>query len=87
MGIDNITVIDTDDAVIICDINKTQDVKKVVDQLKIEKSEKTDHHKTVFRPWGFYKILEDTDYFKSKRLVIYPGQSISLQYHLRRKIQ
>ena len=84
VGVNNVSVIDTDDAVIICDLNRTQDVKRVVDQLKDEKSEKLDHHRTVYRPWGYYKILEDLDHFKTKRLVIYPGQSISLQYHKKR---
>ena len=84
VGLDNIVVVDTDDAVIVCDLDHTQDVKLVAEQLKKEKSELIDNHKTVFRPWGYYKILEDTDYFKSKRLVIYPNQSISLQYHNKR---
>ena len=84
VDIENIAIIDTDDAVIVCNTNETQNVKKVVDQLKKEKSEKVEFHKTVYRPWGYFKVLEDTDYFKSKRLVIYPGQSISLQYHTKR---
>ena len=84
VGMQDVSVIDTDDAVIICDLNNTQDVKRVVENLKEKKSETISFHKTVFRPWGYFKVLEDTDYFKSKRLVIYPEQSISLQYHKHR---
>jgi mannose-1-phosphate guanylyltransferase/mannose-6-phosphate isomerase len=84
INIENISIIDTDDAVVVVDLEKTQDVKKIVEKLKESNSEKVEFHKTVYRPWGYFKVLEDTDYFKSKRLVIYPGQSISLQYHKKR---
>jgi mannose-1-phosphate guanylyltransferase/mannose-6-phosphate isomerase len=84
VGLNNISIIDTDDAVVVCHNEKTQDVKQIVDQLKINNSDLVIYHKTVYRPWGYYKILEDAPNFKTKRLVVYPKQAISLQYHLKR---
>lgn len=84
IGMENCTIIDTDDALLICESSRAQDVKQIVDKLKKQNPDKINLHKTVHRPWGYYKVLEDTDYFKSKRLVVYPDQSISLQYHQKR---
>ena len=81
VGVRDLMVIDTPDALLILDPDKSQDVKQVVSRLK-----KTDHeahrlHRTVVRPWGTYTVLEDSTHFKIKRIEVKPGQSLSLQMH------
>lgn len=84
VGVNNLIIVDTGDAVLVTDRNQAQDVKEVVAQLSNLKHEAVDFHKTVHRPWGSYTILEDAADCKVKRLVIKPGQVLSLQRHNRR---
>ena len=84
VGVKNLIIVDTGDAVLVTDRNQAQDVKEVVAQLSELKHEAVNFHKTVHRPWGSYTILEDAADCKVKRLVIKPGQVLSLQRHRRR---
>jgi len=84
VGVKNLVVVDTGDAVLVADRNQAQDVKDVVSQLTDLKHEAVSFHKTVHRPWGSFTILEDADDCKVKRLVVKPGQVLSLQLHHRR---
>jgi mannose-1-phosphate guanylyltransferase/mannose-6-phosphate isomerase len=84
VGVKDLIIVDTGDAVLVADRNQAQDVKEVVAQLAELKHEAVDFHKTVHRPWGSYTILEDADDCKVKRLVVKPGQVLSLQLHHRR---
>ena len=84
VGVKDLIIVDTGDAVLVTDRNQAQDVKEVVAQLSDLKHEAVDFHKTVHRPWGSYTILEDAADCKVKRLVIKPGQVLSLQRHHRR---
>jgi mannose-1-phosphate guanylyltransferase/mannose-6-phosphate isomerase len=84
VGVKNLIIVDTGDAVLVTDRNQAQDVKEVVAQLSALKHEAVNFHKTVHRPWGNYTILEDAVDCKVKRLVIKPGQVLSLQRHHRR---
>jgi len=84
VGVENLIIVDTGDAVLVTDRNQAQDVKEVVAQLSDLKHEAVDFHKTVHRPWGSYTILEDAEDCKVKRLVVKPGQVLSLQRHQRR---
>ena len=84
VGVNNLVVIDTKDAVLVADRDRSQDVKSVVNSLKSEGHEAATFHQTVHRPWGSYTILEDADDCKVKRLVVKPGQVLSLQLHHRR---
>ena len=77
-------VVDTPDATLVCSKDRAQDVKKVVDELKKRKSEEHLTHRTVYRPWGSYTILEDGDHYKIKRLEINPGAKLSHQLHYHR---
>jgi mannose-1-phosphate guanylyltransferase len=81
VGVDNIVVVDTPDALLIANKDNAQDVKKIVEQLKIEKNDIYKIHKTVNRPWGTYTVLEEGQKFKIKRIVVKPKQSLSLQMH------
>lgn len=84
VGVKDLLIVDTGDAVLVADRNQAQDVKEVVAQLSKLKHEAVDYHKTVHRPWGSYTILEDAADCKVKRLVVKPGQVLSLQLHHRR---
>ena len=84
VGVKNLIIVDTGDAVLVTDRNQAQDVKEVVTQLSKLKHEAVNFHKTVHRQWGSYTILEDDPDCKVKRLVVKPGQVLSLQRHRRR---
>ncbi|HYC36856.1 MAG TPA: mannose-1-phosphate guanylyltransferase/mannose-6-phosphate isomerase [Usitatibacter sp.] len=81
VGLDNVVIVDTPDALLVADRDRSQDVKKVVEQLKLSRHESVKVHRTVARPWGTYTVLEEGDGFKIKRIVVKPGQSLSLQMH------
>lgn len=81
VGVENLIVVDTPDALLIADKDHAQDVKHIVSQLK--KAGHAAHllHRTVHRPWGTYTTLEEGERFKIKRIVVKPGASLSLQMH------
>ena len=81
VGVQNLIVVDTPDALLIAHKEHTQDVKQIVGQLK--KNGHSAHllHRTVHRPWGTYTTLEEGHRFKIKRIVVKPGASLSLQMH------
>lgn len=81
VGVDNIMIIDTPDALLVAHPDKAQEVKKVVEQLKNGNHEAYKLHRTVSRPWGTYTILEEAPGFKIKRIEVKPGASLSLQMH------
>jgi mannose-1-phosphate guanylyltransferase/mannose-6-phosphate isomerase len=81
VGTRNLIIIDTPDALLVADRDRTQDVKKVVEQLKFKEHESYKVHRTVARPWGTYTVLEQGDRFKIKRIVVKPGGILSLQMH------
>lgn len=81
VGIDNLMIIDTADALLIVHSDKVQDVKKVVARLKKQNHDAYKLHRTVFRPWGTYTVLEEGPRFKIKRIEVKPGASLSLQMH------
>lgn len=84
IGLKDAVVVDTPDATLVCSKDRAQDVKKVVDELKKRKAEEHLTHRTVYRPWGSYTILEDGDRYKIKRLEINPGAKLSHQLHYHR---
>lgn len=84
VGVQNLVIVDTGDAVLVADREHAQDVKAVVSQLTSLEDESAVYHQTVHRPWGSYSILEDADDCKVKRLVVKPGQVLSLQLHHQR---
>jgi len=84
VGVNNLVIVDTGDAVLVADQDRAQEVKQVVSQLTDLEDEAAVYHQTVHRPWGSYSILEDAPDCKVKRLVVKPGQVLSLQSHNRR---
>lgn len=81
VGLENTVVVDTPDATLICNKNKTQDVRKVVDELKKHGADELVEHTTVHRPWGSYTVLEFGSRYKIKRIVVNPGEKLSYQLH------
>lgn len=81
VGINDLIIIDTSDALLVVHPDKAQDVKKVVAQLKTDNQDAFKLHRTVSRPWGTYTVLEEAPGFKIKRIEVKPGASLSLQMH------
>lgn len=81
LGVDNLMVIDTPDALLIADRRRAQDVKNLYTALKTQGHESHKLHRTVHRPWGTYTVLEEGKGFKIKRIVVKPGGQLSLQMH------
>ncbi len=84
VGIKNIVIADTPDALLVCDRDKTQDVKKLVEKLKLLKRKEHQVHLTERRPWGSFTILQEGLGFKIKLIEISPHKRLSLQQHKRR---
>jgi len=81
VGVDNLVIIDTPDALLVADRARAQDVKHIYAKLKASGHEAHQLHRTVHRPWGSYTVLEDGPRFKIKRIEVKPGASLSLQMH------
>ncbi|BCB26550.1 biofilm formation protein PslB [Sulfurimicrobium lacus] len=81
VGVNDLIIIDTPDAVLIADRSRAQDVKHIYARLKAEGHKTYRLHSTVHRPWGTYTVLEEGRHFKIKRIEVKPGASISLQMH------
>ena len=81
IGLDNIVVVETSDAVLVCDKDKTNRVKDVYNDLKKMNNDIYMVHKTVYRPWGYYKCLEQGEGFLTKIIHVSPRQQLSYQMH------
>ena len=81
VGVENLIIVDTADAVLVAHADRAQDVRRVAKQLKADKHEAYRLHRTVSRPWGTYTVLEEGPRFKIKRIVVKPGGKLSLQMH------
>ena len=84
VGINDVVVVDTDDAVLIASRDQVQDVKDVVNELKSAGRQEHLNHRKVFRPWGSYDSIDMDDGFQVKRITVNPGASLSLQKHYHR---
>ena len=84
IGLDNIIIIETKDAVLIADKNKAQKVKNIVNTLNKQGFIEGRQHKKVFRPWGYYLSIENDRKWQIKKIEVNPGASLSLQMHKQR---
>jgi len=84
VGVSDLMIVDTGDAVLVAHKDRAQGVKDVVQFLRAHNHEAAVYHQTVHRPWGSFTVLEDADDCKVKRLVVKPGQVLSLQRHRHR---
>lgn len=81
VGVQNLVVVETPDAVLVADRSRSQDVKHIVSQLQATKREEHTLHRKVHRPWGWYDSIDEGGRFKVKRIQVKPGASLSLQKH------
>lgn len=81
IGLEDTIVIETEDAILACKKDKTQDVKRIYETLKRQNDNTHLVHKTVYRPWGFYTVIAQGSGFQSKILHVNPGQKLSIQSH------
>ncbi|MEO7063515.1 MAG: mannose-1-phosphate guanylyltransferase/mannose-6-phosphate isomerase [Dokdonella sp.] len=84
VGVKDLVIVDTGDAVLVSHRERAQQVKLVVERLRATNHASASVHQTVHRPWGSYTVLEDADDCKVKRLTVKPGHVLSLQLHHRR---
>ena len=81
LGVEDLLIIETNDAILIADKNHDQDVKKVVNQLRKENRDEGKTHRKVYRPWGNYTSIEEDSRWQVKRIEVKPKASLSLQMH------
>ena len=84
VGLEDVVVVETPDAVMVARRDRAQDVRKVVSRLKSEARPECLNHRKVFRPWGSYDGVDAGDRFQVKRIVVNPGAALSLQMHYHR---
>ncbi|MCP5089600.1 MAG: mannose-1-phosphate guanylyltransferase/mannose-6-phosphate isomerase [Gammaproteobacteria bacterium] len=84
VGLEDVVIVQTRNAVLVADKSRSQDVKHIVDNLKSQDREEVKLHRQVFRPWGSYDSLENQEGFQVKRLIVNPGAVLSLQKHAQR---
>jgi mannose-1-phosphate guanylyltransferase / mannose-6-phosphate isomerase len=81
VGVENLVIVETADAVLVADRSSSQDVKHIVAQLDAQQREEKTLHRKVARPWGWYDSVDEGERFKVKRIQVKPGGSLSLQMH------
>ncbi len=81
VGLEDTLVVETADALLVAPLSRSQDVKKIVTRLKKENRKEFSFHRTVYRPWGSYTVLEESPRFQIKRITVSPGAKLSLQMH------
>jgi mannose-1-phosphate guanylyltransferase/mannose-6-phosphate isomerase len=81
VGVHDLVIVETADAVLVADKAQAQNVKKLVQQLEKQKREELSLHRKVHRPWGWYDSIDEAESFKVKRIQVKPGASLSLQKH------
>ena len=81
IGLSNLIVVDTQDAVLVTNKEHAQDVKNIVEKIKKSGRLESDQHRKVFRPWGYYDSIDRGEGFQVKRILVNPGQKLSLQKH------
>jgi mannose-1-phosphate guanylyltransferase/mannose-6-phosphate isomerase len=84
VGLDNVVVITTPDAVLVTSRDKAEQVKGLVEQLKAQNREQVVQHLRVYRPWGYYQAIDNGSRYQVKRIVVKPNAMLSLQKHSHR---
>lgn len=84
VGVDNLIVVETPDAILVADKRRSQDVKKIATELKAQRRELGASRRKVHRPWGWYGSIDRGERFQVKRIVVNPGARLSLQMHYHR---
>jgi mannose-1-phosphate guanylyltransferase/mannose-6-phosphate isomerase len=84
LGVEDLIIVDSDDALLVADRSRSQEVREVVEDLK--RANRSEHlsHRRVYRPWGYFESVDSGERFQVKRLMVKPGHSLSLQLHRKR---
>jgi mannose-1-phosphate guanylyltransferase/mannose-6-phosphate isomerase len=84
LGVEDLIIVDSDDALLVASRSRSQDVREVVEDLK--RANRSEHlsHRRVYRPWGYYESIDAGERFQVKRLMVKPGAALSLQLHRKR---
>ena len=83
-GLDNIVIVNTADAVLVANRSHADNLKNLVDAVRLEDKDKTESHRQVYRPWGSFESIDSGDGFQVKRIIVDPGKKLSLQRHQHR---
>jgi len=81
VGLDDVVIVESDDAILVAAKDRVQDIKKVVERLKADERSEAQLHRKVYRPWGYYDSVDNGARFQVKRIVVKPGAQLSLQMH------
>lgn len=81
IGIDNLIISESDDAILVASKERAQDVKHIVNQLKAENRQEANLHRKIYRPWGCYDSIDNGERFQVKRITVNPGEKLSVQMH------
>jgi mannose-1-phosphate guanylyltransferase / mannose-6-phosphate isomerase len=84
VGLDDVVVVTTADAVLVASRQKTEAVKALVEQLKTQNRREAIEHRRIYRPWGYYQSVDTGTRYQVKRIVVKPGATLSLQKHFHR---
>jgi len=84
VGLDDVVVVATTDAVLVTARDRAEDVKALVEVLKSENRREAVEHRRIYRPWGYYQSVDDGARYQVKRIVVKPGATLSLQKHFHR---
>ncbi len=84
IGLEDLIVVSTADAVLICARTKAEQVKELVEQLKAQNHSAAVEHRRIYRPWGHYQDIDLAPRYRVKRIVVKPGCTLSLQKHVHR---
>src|SRR5258706_6085483 len=84
LGVEDLIIVDSDDALLVADRSRSQEVREVVEDLK--RANRAEHlsHRRVYRPWGYFESIDAGERYQVKRLMVKPGQALSLQLHRKR---
>jgi mannose-1-phosphate guanylyltransferase len=81
LGVDNLVIVDTPDALLVANKDKVQDIKKIVAQIKESGCTQHHQHRMVYRPWGIYDSIDNGERYQVKRITVKPGAKLSVQMH------
>ena len=84
VGLDDVIVVSTADAVLVASRDKAEQVKALVEQLKVQNHRAAVEHRRIYRPWGYYQDIDIAARYQVKRIVVKPGSTLSLQKHFHR---
>jgi mannose-1-phosphate guanylyltransferase / mannose-6-phosphate isomerase len=84
VGLDDVIVVSTTDAVLVAARNKAEQVKALVEELKVQNQRAAVEHRRIYRPWGYYQDIDIAGRYRVKRIVVKPGSKLSLQKHFHR---